>query len=103
MALDLEGQFDIEALGRIDSVKARLRTTFETVPDVPITSITLDLLGGAKGLLQNSAGLCLGKPKRAEVEMTGQNGAVVDFKPKLQAACGGKARHERAAKPKGRG
>ena len=90
--------------GKIDTVHGgALRTTFEGVPDAPVTSFRLDLLGGAKGLLQNSKSLC-GKPKRAEVKMTGQNGAVVSSRPKLQTTCGGKARQKRAAKhEKGRG
>jgi hypothetical protein len=99
---DLKGQIDIELIGKVDTVHGgSLRTTFEGVPDAPVTSFKLDLLGGSKGLLQNSRSLC-GKPKRAEVKMTGQNDAVVNAKPKLQAACGGKARHKRAAARKGR-
>jgi hypothetical protein len=100
---DLKGQIDIELVGKVDTVHGgALRTTFEGVPDAPVTSFRLDLAGGAKGLLQNSRTLC-GKRKRAEVRMTGQNGALVKTKPKLKAACGGKgrhARHKRAAKHK---
>ncbi len=100
---DLRGQIDIELAGRVDTVNGgALRTTFEGVPDAPVTSFKLDLLGGAKGLLQNSRSLC-GKPKRAEVKMTGQNAAVVNSKPKLQVGCGSKARHKRAVKRGGRG
>jgi hypothetical protein len=100
---DLEGQIDIELVGKVDTVRGgSLRTTFEGVPDAPLTSFRLDLEGGAKGLLENSKSLC-GKPKRAEVKMTGHNGAVVKSRPKLQVACG-KERHKRAAKQKrGRG
>ncbi len=95
---DLRGQINIELAGKVDTVHGgALRTTFEGVPDAPVTSFKLDLLGGAKGLLQNSKSLC-GKAKRAEVKMTGQNGAVVSSRPKLQTTCGGKARHKRAAK-----
>ncbi len=94
MALDLHGQFDIEAVGRIDSLNGRLRTTFETVPDVPVSRITLDLLGGAKGLLVNSESLC-GEAKKATVQMIGQNEAPYNTKSKLLTGCGGKARHKR--------
>jgi hypothetical protein len=95
MVLDLEGQVSIEAAARIDSVNGGLRATFEAVPDVPFSSIVLDLVGGSKGLLQNSESLC-GKRKRAKVRMTGQNGAVVKTETKLRAACrAGKARHKR--------
>jgi hypothetical protein len=101
LVLDLRGQIDIEAVARVDSVKGRLRTIFETVPDVPFSRVELDLVGGSKGLLQNSNSLCE-KPKRATVKMTGQNGAGVRSKVKLQAACGKKARHKRHSGKAGR-
>ena len=84
---------------RIDTSKGgALRTTFESVPDVPVSQFVLNLAGGAKGLLQNSESLC-GKPKKATVKTTGQNGAVVTSQTKLQVACGKKkARHKRHGK-----
>ncbi len=91
MAIDFTGQVDFTLLGHIDSVDARLRTRFETVPDVPISKFSLDLLGGSKGLLQNSEGIC-GKAKRLKVRMVGQNGAVSKSAPPLQAICGKKGR-----------
>jgi hypothetical protein len=87
LALDLEGQFDIEAAGRVDSVKARLRTTFETVPDVPVSRIDFDLIGGGKGLLQNTEDLCA-RPRAARLRMTGQNGARVARSVRVDVPCG---------------
>ena len=58
MVVDLEGQIDIQLVGRIDSVRGRLRTTFATVPDAPVTKFDLDLMGGKRGLLINSINLC---------------------------------------------
>jgi hypothetical protein len=96
LAIDLEGQFEIEVAAKIDTVNGgSLRTTFEAVPDAPITQFKLDLLGGSRGLLQNSGSLCVKKPRRARVTMTGQNGVVRDGKVKLQAACGGSQRVKR--------
>ena len=93
--MDLRGQFDIELVGRIDTAKVgALRTTFETVPDAPVSSFALDLAGGSKGLLVNSESLC-GAAKKAAVKMIGQNGAVVNSNAKLQTTCGSKARHKR--------
>jgi hypothetical protein len=91
MAIDLSGQVDFTLLGHIDSVNARLRTRFETVPDVPISKFTLDLLGGSKGLLQNSEDLC-GGVKHLKVKMVGQNGAVSKSRPTLRVICGKKGR-----------
>jgi hypothetical protein len=87
LALDLEGQVDIEATAKVDSVNGRYRASFKTVPDVPVSKISLTLLGGRKGLLQNSEPLCT-RTRRARVQITGQNGAEIDHLTELQVACG---------------
>jgi hypothetical protein len=100
LVMDLEGQFDIELAGRVDSgPNGGLRTTFETAPDAPVSILTLKLAGGKRGLLQNKSSLC-GKSTRFTMRATGQNGAIVNSKPKLQASCGSKARHKRHHKKK---
>lgn len=100
LAMDLEGQIDIELTGRVAGFRGRLRTVFESVPDAPFTSVTLDLLGGSKGLLINSQSLCAGT-KRATVEMTGQSGSVSRVRPKLRTSCAGKGRKKRDAARRG--
>lgn len=91
---DLRGQIDIELVGRVDTVKGgRLRTTFNEIPDAPVSSFALNLAGGEKGLLQNGESLC-GKPKLASARMTGQNGRKSSAKVSLDPACG-KAKHKR--------
>ncbi len=102
MGLDLDGQFDIESVGRIDSVKGRLRTTFETIPDVPVTKIVVELAGGSKGLVINTEDLCDSR-RRATVRLTGQNGATTRSRPRYQAACGSKqSRKRKIHRTKGR-
>ena len=91
LALDLNGQIHIEAVARIDAVNGGLRTTFQTVPDVPLGSISLDLRGGSKGLIQNTEDLCQAD-KQATVRMSGQNGRTIDRKVALQAPCGKRAK-----------
>jgi hypothetical protein len=94
LVADLEGQIDIELAGRIDTVNGgALRTTFEGVPDAPVTRFVLKLAGGAKGLLVNSQSLC--KAGKATVKMTGQNGFVQEGKTALGSGCGTSARHKR--------
>ena len=85
LVMDLEGQIDIELAGRVDAISGRLRTTFESVPDAPVTSLKFDLIGGSKGLLVNSEGLCAAT-ERATVRMTGQNGDLVKLTPKLKTS-----------------
>ena len=88
IAIDLEGQVDFELAGRVDSVQGRLRTVFESVPDIPVGTFKLDLLGGRKGLLQNSESLCSGS-KFATARLQGQNGAALARKVRLEVACAG--------------
>jgi hypothetical protein len=80
-------QVDIALDGRIDSVKGQIRNSFEAVPDAPVSKFTLEMQGGAKGLLVNSTNLCKGT-HRAISEFTGQNGKAYDTKPVLRAQCG---------------
>lgn len=94
LALKLKGQVEVDAIGRVDSVNERYRSTFKTVPDVPFSKIVLDLAGGSKGLLQNSESLC-GRNRSASARMVGQNGAIFNARTKLELACGSKGRHKR--------
>ncbi|HEU5062849.1 MAG TPA: hypothetical protein VFT79_06820 [Solirubrobacterales bacterium] len=80
---------DINVVGRIDSVNGRLRNTFETVPDAPVTKFVLEMQGGNKGLIVNSTNICKGKP-RAIAAFKGQNGRRHEFKPLVKAQCKGK-------------
>jgi hypothetical protein len=58
----------------------RVRNTFEAVPDAPVSSFTLEMQGGGKGLLDASK-------HHASADLTGHNGKVDDFRPALQAQC----------------
>ena len=92
------GEIDVVVVGRVDSVKGRLRNTFEATPDAPIKSVSFNLLGGKKGLFENSTNLCAAKHK-AIAAFTGQNGKQWNFKPEVVAS-GCRARRARArAKP----
>jgi hypothetical protein len=91
LVADLQGQIDIELVGRIDSVKGGIRTTFASVPDAPVSGFVLRMRGGKKGLLVNSTNICRGK-HRATVRMNAHNGRTHDFAPALKAGCGKKAK-----------
>jgi hypothetical protein len=88
---DLNGQIHVILVGFIDSKKAGketslVRTRFASVPDAPVSKFVLNLKGGKRGLIQNSADLCKSEPK-AEVQMEGQNGKPNDFKQKISVSC----------------
>jgi hypothetical protein len=91
MVVDLQGQVEINLVGRIDSVNGGIRTTFEAVPDAPVSKFVLGMQGGKKGLIVNSRNLCASK-QRASVKFVGQNGKRVDLRPVVRASCGGKKR-----------
>jgi hypothetical protein len=89
------GEIDVVLDGRVDSVKGRLRTTFEATPDAPVSSVTLSLAGGKKGLFENSTNLCE-HTHRAIAAFTGHNGKEHDFNPELVATgCKGKAKKQK--------
>ncbi|MGN6664045.1 MAG: hypothetical protein ACTHK6_07585 [Solirubrobacterales bacterium] len=56
---DLHGQVNIRLRGVISSAKARLKTVFSNVPDVPVSKFVLNMKGGKKGLLVDSRDLCI--------------------------------------------
>jgi len=83
----LEGQVTVDLVGRIDSFRGGIRTTFGRVPDVPVNKFVMTLPGGKKGLLVNSTNLCA-KPVKAIIRLRGQNGKKINSKPKLRTPCG---------------
>jgi hypothetical protein len=87
LVADLRGQIRIELVGRIDSKNQGLRATFVGVPDAPISKFTMSLLGGKKGLLVNSTGICKGI-HRATVSFTAHNGKTANSRPPVRASCG---------------
>jgi hypothetical protein len=88
------GEIDVVLVGRVDSVKGRLRTTFEATPDAPVGTAVVSLRGGKKGLFENSTNLCQGTHK-ALAAFTGHNGKRHEFEPALKPKCGGKAKKQK--------
>jgi hypothetical protein len=81
------GRIDANLVGRVDSINGGIRTTFDFVPDVPVTEATFDFFGGSKGLLVNSRNICKGTPK-ATAKFSAQNGDALTLHPALKSACG---------------
>ncbi len=100
LVAQLNGQFNIELAGRIDSQNGGIRNSFEVVPDAPVSKFTLKMKGGAKSLLVNSRNLCK-SVSRASVKMVGQNGKTHNENPVVQNGCGKKA-EKKAARSKAR-
>jgi hypothetical protein len=94
----LRGQVDIDLVGRIDSFKGGIRTTFDRVPDVPVSKFVMTLPGGKGGLLVASKNLCKGKGVKAIIRFKAQNGKKVGKRAKLKTPCGKKSKPKRAKK-----
>ena len=87
LVMALSGEIDIALVGRIDSKNGGIRTTFDAVPDAPVTKFVLKMRGGKKSLLVNSQNICRGA-HRATVRMQAQNGRALNARPALEnAAC----------------
>lgn len=86
LVMALGGELDVHLVGRIDSKNRGIRTTFDSVPDAPITRFVLKMRGGEKGLLVNSQDICRGA-HRATVQMRAQNGRAMSSNPVLGTKC----------------
>jgi hypothetical protein len=89
---------EIDVVGKVDSKNGGVRTTFEAVPDAPLSKAIVTLQGGKKGLFQNSTNICR-TVHRATLQLDGQNGKASDSRPAISvASCkgkGGKGRHHK--------
>jgi hypothetical protein len=93
---DLHGQVNIRLRGVISASKARIRTVFNAVPDVPVSKFVLRMKGGKKGLLVNSRDLCA-HPNLASLNFKAQNGKRLRVKrlPVRVPACGKAKKHSK--------
>jgi hypothetical protein len=86
MVAHLKGQVTIDLVGKIDSYKGGIRTTFGHVPDVPVKKFTLVLPGGKHGLLVSSRDLCQA-PVKALVRFKAHNGRKQNTRQTLKTPC----------------
>lgn len=81
----------IDVVGRIDSFKGGIRTTFDVVPDAPVTRFVLSLHGGKRSLLVSAENVCRA-PQRALARFVGQNNTGEMTRPLVRAGCGKRGR-----------
>jgi len=90
----LRGEISIDLVGRVTIPGGtRLATNFDAIPDAPVSKFTLSIVSGSHGPLGVSHNLCTKRGKRsaANVQMRGQNGAVINSSVRLHIrGCGGK-------------
>ncbi len=99
LVADLQGQVDVQLHGVISSKKARIKTVFAPVPDVPVSKFTLIMKGGKHGLLVNSRNLC-GHKNFSLLNFEAQNGKKLKKKrlPLRVPACHAKRSGKHAKK-----
>jgi hypothetical protein len=85
----LEGEgVRVILVGNTDIKKGVTKTTFASTPDVPVSSITVNLPAGPHSALTGFGDLCA-KPLVMPTVITGQNGTVVKQNTKIRVAgCG---------------
>jgi len=81
----------IDLVGRIDSFKGGIRTTFDVVPDAPVTKFVLSLKGGKRSLLVNAENVCR-LPQRSLARFVGQDNSGEQTRPLMRADCGKRGR-----------
>jgi hypothetical protein len=89
---DLHGTFRVILVGAVTTAtpktNPRLRTTFSSVPDAPVTDFSLSLYGGKKGLLVNNRNTCA-HAYHTTVALTAQNGRRYETEPQVKSDCKG--------------
>jgi hypothetical protein len=93
VVVDLHGQVHVVLVGFTDAVhkkgseSSRVRTTFANLPDAPVSKAIIELNGGKKGLLVNSANICK-VANLATVKMSAQNNKAHDSNEPIATSCG---------------
>jgi hypothetical protein len=95
LVMAMHGLIDVDVVGRIDSVDGGIRSTFESIPDQPVSKFMLTLKGGGKGILVNSTNIC-NTNAPAKVLIDGQNGATGDQRPHLKNGCASSSKKKRS-------
>jgi hypothetical protein len=89
---DLKGEVNFTLVGFVDAVVhkgsevSRIRTIFQTPPDVPVAKFVLRLKGGKQGLLQNSANLCKA-PQPVIAKLKAHNSRRLERRQAIKVSC----------------
>lgn len=88
------GAVHIVLEGKIGPTKhGGIRALFSNLPDEPLDRFVMTLNGGKRGLLVNSANICV-EPPLATVKALGQTNLGATFTTKLRGQCGKKKDHK---------
>ena len=88
----LRGQITVALEGDTAFVKKSLRTTFGSVPDVPLSSFQLTIDGGRGGILSATRNLCA-KKQAVSLRLVSQTGAAKSSKLAISRTCAKSRKH----------
>ena len=101
LVADLHGRgIEIEVPGRIDTSRGGIRANFESLPDAPVTSFTMTLFGGKRGLITNAGNPCHDR-RRGNARFIAQSNLTAVTHPRMLAKCKGGRKSKQGGK-KGR-
>jgi hypothetical protein len=86
LAFVLHGQFDALLRGDNKGVGNHLRTSFPSIPDVPVSSFQLHIDGGSGGYLVNTRNVCASH-NTSLVQFVGQNGKTEQLHVPVKSPC----------------
>jgi hypothetical protein len=78
--------FEVDLVGRIDSVKGGLRARFDSLPDAPVSKFVLRTAPRQASILQVSANLC-SRAERLSARFLGHSNRGWVSHPRLRASC----------------
>jgi hypothetical protein len=87
LVADLGGQLDLELGARLGFADGRVRIVMDSLPDVPISKLSLTTFGGRRGLFVNNRSLCA-SPSFASMDLVGQNERRLHRRSVLHVPCG---------------
>ncbi|MDW5593507.1 hypothetical protein VSS74_04110 [Conexibacter stalactiti] len=96
LVVRLKGQINIDLVGKVSITRdLKLRTTFDAIPDQPISKFRLQLNSGPRdGAIGTTRNLCLAATRRgltAALSFTAQNNERITQSPKISVAGCGRA------------
>jgi hypothetical protein len=79
-------EMSLDFVARLEATGGGLRIAPRSVPDLPIAKLVLEMRGGSRGLLVNSADLCAGR-LHARARFSAQNGRRRELRLPVHVSC----------------
>jgi hypothetical protein len=102
----LRGQVEIDLTGKVTIPRdLTIKTAFDTIPDVPITSFSLRLVAGRRGPISTIPNMCTTKARRASLATVGyraQSGRLIQRSTRVTVDACPKPKTKAKAKGKGK-